>query len=318
MDYETALKIIEKNKKKIKKDKIIIEDNKTNLKNKTLESYIKKVKYIHKKLLNEDIDTNLIINLLTNKHNYKLSYLNNNILIDYLTSKYSNKNTIKSYLIPFNIICNNSNSNTNFTDIINKINKDYEKQIDDNIVNSKDNNKIILDYNIITLENNINSLENIEDKLIYALYTLIPPRRLEYSNMYIINDINQDNDNNKNYLLINETNSKFIFNNYKTNKTFKKQIIDITNMTLKNIINNYLKQTNSDKLFNYSSNNFGKKISSIFKEIYNEDITVRWLRISYTTYIRKENKSNNELKDISYKMAHSIQTNSRYNKIKMS
>lgn len=318
MDYETALKIIEKNKKKIKKDKIIIEDNKTNLKNKTLESYIKKVKYIHKKLLNEDIDTNLIINLLTNKHNYKLSYLNNNILIDYLTSKYSNKNTIKSYLIPFNIICNNSNSNTNFTDIINKINKDYEKQIDDNIVNSKDNNKIILDYNIITLENNINSLENIEDKLIYALYTLIPPRRLEYSNMYIINDINQDNDNNKNYLLINETNSKFIFNNYKTNKTFKKQIIDITNMTLKNIINNYLKQTNTDKLFNYSSNNFGKKISSIFKEIYNEDITVRWLRISYTTYIRKENKSNNELKDISYKMAHSIQTNSRYNKIKMS
>lgn len=318
MDYETALKIIEKNKKKIKKDKIIIEDNKTNLKNKTLESYIKKVKYIHKKLLNEDIDTNLIINLLTNKHNYKLSYLNNNILIDYLTSKYSNKNTIKSYLIPFNIICNNSNSDINFTDIINKINKDYEKQIDDNIVNSKDNNKIILDYNIITLENNINSLENIEDKLIYALYTLIPPRRLEYSNMYIINDINQDNDNNKNYLLINETNSKFIFNNYKTNKTFKKQIIDITNMTLKNIINNYLKQTNTDKLFNYSSNNFGKKISSIFKEIYNEDITVRWLRISYTTYIRKENKSNNELKDISYKMAHSIQTNSRYNKIKMS
>lgn len=318
MDYETALKIIEKNKKKIKKDKIIIEDNKTNLKNKTLESYIKKVKYIHKKLLNEDIDTNLIINLLTNKHNYKLSYLNNNILIDYLTSIYSNKNTIKSYLIPFNIICNNSNSDINFTDIINKINKDYEKQIDDNIVNSKDNNKIILDYNIITLENNINSLENIEDKLIYALYTLIPPRRLEYSNMYIINDINQDNDNNKNYLLINETNSKFIFNNYKTNKTFKKQIIDITNMTLKNIINNYLKQTNTDKLFNYSSNNFGKKISSIFKEIYNEDITVRWLRISYTTYIRKENKSNNELKDISYKMAHSIQTNSRYNKIKMS
>lgn len=318
MDYETALKIIEKNKKKIKKDKIIIEDNKTNLKNKTLETYIKKVKYIHKNILNENIDTNLVINLLTNKHNYKLSYLNNNILIDYLTSKYSNKNTIKSYLIPYNIICNNSNSDINFTDIINKINKDYEKQIDDNIINLKDKNKIILDYNIITLENNINSLENIEDKLIYALYTLIPPRRLEYSNMYIINNINQDNDNNKNYLLINETNSKFIFNNYKTNKTFKKQIIEITNITLKNLINIYLKQINSDKLFKYSSNNFGKKISSIFKEIYNEDITVRWLRISYTTYIRKENKSNNELKEISYKMAHSIQTNSRYNKIKMS
>jgi hypothetical protein len=318
MDYETALKIIEKNKKKINRDKIIIEDNKTNLKNKTLESYIKKVKYIHKKILNEDIDNNLVINLLTKKHNYNLSYLNDNILIDYLNSKYTNKNTIKSYLIPFNIISNNSNSNTNFTDIINKINKDYEKQIDDNIVNLKDKNKIILDYNIKTLENNIDSLEDIEDKLIYALYTLIPPRRLEYSNMYIINDTKQDNDNSKNYLLVNETNSKFIFNNYKTNRTFKKQIIDITNDTLKNIIKNYLKTIDSDKLFNYSSNNFGKKISSIFKEIYNEDITVRWLRISYTTYIRKENKSNNELKDISYKMAHSIQTNSRYNKIKMS
>ena len=72
-----------------------------------------------------------------------------------------------------------------------------------------------------------------------------------------------------------------------------------------------------DKLFDVSSNVFGKKIKKIFSEIYNEDITLRWLRISYATYIRKKGLTNNELKIISDKMAHSLITNSRYNKIKM-
>ena len=74
---------------------------------------------------------------------------------------------------------------------------------------------------------------------------------------------------------------------------------------------------NSDLLFNYKSNNFGKKLTNIFKKVYSENITVRWLRISYTSYIRKQNLTNNELKIISEKMAHSLETNSKYNKIKM-
>ena len=39
--------------------------------------------------------------------------------------------------------------------------------------------------------------------------------------------------------------------------------------------------------------------------------------MSYASYIRKNNLTNNELKIISEKMAHSLETNSRYNKIKM-
>ena len=61
----------------------------------------------------------------------------------------------------------------------------------------------------------------------------------------------------------------------------------------------------------------GKNITKIFSSIYNENITLRWLRISYATYIRKKNLTNNELKEISEKMAHGLHTNSRYNKIKM-
>ena len=74
----------------------------------------------------------------------------------------------------------------------------------------------------------------------------------------------------------------------------------------------------NEYLFNYNANTFGKKITSIFKKLYNENITVRWLRISYTSNIRKQNLTNNELKIISDKMAHSLETNSRYNKINLS
>jgi integrase len=62
--------------------------------------------------------------------------------------------------------------------------------------------------------------------LILSLYTDQPPRRnLDYMNMYVVSTA-KDQDLNKNYL--DWTNKKFIFNNYKTAKTYGSQIVDIT------------------------------------------------------------------------------------------
>lgn len=305
---------------------------------KTLNSYINKIIFIHKSITNKDLNINLM-NIFNNTLNNndivniinELYYLNDNILINYLFNKYSNYNTIKTYLIPFSILTSNIKYYKEDTDIYNKIaniiiniNKDYENKIDDNFVNNNDISKIIGDFTEKILYNKSKLLDNDYEKLIFFLYTLIPPRRLEYSNMII--KINNDKfdeeiynnlDIDHNYIIINNNKSYFIFNNYKTSDYFGKQKFNIE-LNLYKYIKIYIKKykkKNDDYLFSLTSNKLGIEINRIFKKIYNENITLRWIRISYTTYIRKKNLTNNELKNISEKMAHSIVTNSRYNKI---
>ena len=331
MNLEDAKKLLKKNEKK--KKKINIKKNNTNLKNTTIENYITKIKYIHYDICNKKINIKKISNILLNTYNIKdieyviknFNYLENKKLITYLYNKYENINTIKSYLIPFTVLCskidyyNENNVHKNLIENIEKINKTYEEDRDNNSINIEDKNKLIINYEKKELQKQLETLNNIEEQLIFALYTFIPPRRLEYSNMIIEeNDINLDNK--YNYIIIDNNNPiKFVFNNYKTNKVFGKQIYYIDD-DIKNLINEHISINNkkkNDLLFNYKSNNFGKKLTNIFKKIYSENITVRWLRISYTSYIRKQNLTNNELKIVSEKMAHSLETNSKYNKIKM-
>mgnify|MGYP006078972375 FL=1 len=331
MNLEDAKKILEKYEKK--KKKINIKKNNTNLKNTTIENYITKIKYIHYNICNKKINIKKISNILLDAYNIKdieyviknFNYLENKKLITYLYNKYENINTIKSYLIPFTVLCskidyyNENNVHKNLIENIEKINKTYEEDRDNNSINIEDKNKLIINYDKEELQKQLKTLNNIEEQLIFALYTFIPPRRLEYSNMIIEeNDINLDN--NYNYIIIDNNNPiKLVFNNYKTNKVFGKQIYYVDD-DIKNLINEHIlinnKKTN-DLLFNYKSNNFGKKLTNIFKKVYSENITVRWLRMSYTSYIRKQNLTNNELKIVSEKMAHSLETNSKYNKIKM-
>ena len=331
MNLEDAKKILEKYEKK--KKKINIKKNNTNLKNTTIENYITKIKYIHYNICNKKINIKKISNILLDVYNIKdieyviknFNYLENKKLITYLYNKYENINTIKSYLIPFTVLCskiyyyNENNVHKNLIENIEKINKTYEEDRDNNSINIEDKNKLIINYDKEELQKQLETLNNIEEQLIFALYTFIPPRRLEYSNMIIEeNDINLDNK--YNYIIIDNNNPiKFVFNNYKTNKVFGKQIYYIDD-DIKNLINEHISINNkkrNDLLFNYKSNNFGKKLTNIFKKVYSENITVRWLRISYTSYIRKQNLTNNELKIVSEKMAHSLETNSKYNKIKM-
>ena len=63
------------------------------------------------------------------------------------------------------------------------LNENYEMVRDDNIVDDKDRDKIITDYDKATLLANVEKLDNSLHKMIYGLYTILPPRRLEYTNV---------------------------------------------------------------------------------------------------------------------------------------
>ena len=160
------------------------------------------------------------------------------------------------------------------------INKDIKNYIDSdttfiknsskiNINKSKDEYKIILlEYSeylngiVIKIKNDKKKLDypkwktliniNIDqltdqNKLIYNLYVLMPPRRIkDYINFVYVSNINNIIDQNNNYCFIdyeNLNNSKFIFYNYKTFKTYGIQKLIISDDLL-NFIIEYVKNQN--------------------------------------------------------------------------
>ena len=83
---------------------------------------------------------------------------------------------------------------------------------------------------------------NLRNFMIFSLYMLIPPRRnKDYQIMYISNDMT---DKDKNYLDLKE--KKFIFNNYKTKKTYQTLEQEIPDELMK-VIHLYLKHSPNAK-----------------------------------------------------------------------
>ncbi len=143
------------------------------------------------------------------------------------------------------------------------------KNIDSNIKTEKENKNWIEWDEIITIRERLKNeiLEFIDNKiisvaqynkllslLVLSLYTMIPPRRnVDYIEMFFINHNKDTLDSNKNYL--DYINKKFIFNNYKTNKKYGLQSLEIPNNLLE-IINLYLKHhpLNPDKKLLFKKN----------------------------------------------------------------
>ena len=184
--------------------------------------------------------------------------------------------------------------------------KNYEEERNDNSI-SIENSKKPVNYDPIEINKNLDLIDDIKDKLIFSLYTLITPRRLEWSNVQIL-----EADNCKdNIIILNKDKSKtvVIFNKYKTSPTYGKQILENLPIKLLDILYEYIdtyNKINGNYLFTKSSTNdkcmtesaFGIMLSSIFKSVYNFDITNRYLRMAYSTYIDKKNLSNNEIEKI--------------------
>lgn len=323
-----------------KKQNKIDDDNEVNkrlnraLGDKTKQQYIKIISRISNKnnVKTKDLEDNLDYvfsgeKLVKSHYSFfkkNLKYTDDNFY-HYMQEQYHNKITLKVYLIPyvvlFSYLCNNKYFKKKykfFNEIIVNLNNDYESIRDENVVSEKDKNKVITDYSEDTIIKNINQLDNLLEKVIYGLYMLLPPRRLEYINMYITTKSSKI-DNNKNYIVLTKRfPSHFIFNNYKTSNTYGSQNLDIPPQ-LGKIIYNYIKINklkSGDKFIDFTYNKFIKLTKSVFKKIYDIDnITNRWLRISFATHISSLNISNNEKNRLAMQMGHNFLQQTKYRKI---
>jgi hypothetical protein len=315
---------------------------KRQLKPRTIKTYISKANIIHRlfkghnlspelenelmKLINndDDIDENFIID--------NMDYLKDiTSTIEELRTEYYNDSSFKTYVNVLVVITSHLPSLRENYQILTKLNINMNNAIqdkrDENKLEEYEKDKIIdLDRNLIL--KHLNALTDIKDKLVFAVYTLQPARRLDWRDVVLTTETDEKKleDDNLNFLSISSKGKKIIFNNYKTDIKYGQQVFKLTDPELNNIIDVYIKTKRlraGNFLFSLETNkerpmaqsNFSKKIEQVFYKVYKEPISVRFLRMSWISALMKTNPTNKEMKKLAEEMAHSKDEQSRYNKV---
>ena len=174
-------------------------------------------------------------------------------------------------------------------------------------------------------------LQEIQEALILNLYLFreTPPRRLEYANCVIINKKNYEEltlkqQQKTNWLVIPPRKGKkyFIFNKYKTAKTYGMQVL-MCNRNVSYLINLLLKHNPDRKWLLMNKNNETKMTKNtltkitlkIMKKEFNKNISISMIRHIYISeVVLKDMPKLNELSRIAEEMGHNIHTQALYRK----
>jgi len=173
--------------------------------------------------------------------------------------------------------------NQQYTELINSHQKS-EKQ-EKNWISLDELKKIMRKYKKEAMENP--NIKTVQKYLVSALYLLQPPKRLDFSNMKIIETRKEDNEKNNFMLNLGRNKKYFIFNEFKTDKSQGSKEV-LINKELNSIINMWLRVNKTDDfLLNnrgqpMSSNSLGKYITKIF-EPSGKSITLNLLRNIFVT-----------------------------------
>lgn len=315
-------------------------DNKV-LSESSIKNYIDKFKKIHFIYFQSDIENSIINELqkmLQNKQ-FNQGVINNlswlkqiDKIVGMIKKKYTNENTIASYLNALTSILSRIPHFKEQYDYIAPINIEYnQKYVKKREQNTATEEKLnnLLPITEDWINKTVNSIKNISDKALVGVYLLNPPRRIQdYSLMKITNELNLDKlDKDYNYLILEKNKpSFFVFNNHKTKKSFPQQKITIKDKLVK-ILDEYIKKNDlkqNNYLFGKSDNDyiepftqtgFTEKLQDLFlKYTGYKNVSVDILRTSYLTFVQSLNLSLQDRKAIAHEMAHSLGTSLQYSK----
>jgi hypothetical protein len=315
---------------------------KRELKPRTIKTYLSTANIIHRLFKGHDLSPELkneLMKLMNNDDDIDEKYIIDNMdylnditsTIETLRTEYYNDSSFKTYLNVLVVITSHLPSLKDNYQILTKLNINVNNAIqdkrDENKLEDYEKDKIIdLDRNVIL--KNLNLLENIKDKLLFAVYTLQPARRLDWRDVVLTTETDDKEleDDELNFLSISPKGKKVIFNNYKTDIKYGQQTFKLTDPELNKLIDTYIKikklragnylfSLETDKKRPIAQSNFSKKIEQVFYKVYKEPISVRFLRMSWISALMKTNPTNKEMKELAKEMAHSKDEQSRYNKI---
>jgi len=169
------------------------------------------------------------------------------------------------------------------------------------------------------IQADVSDLASFQDYLIVSLYTLMPPVRLDYAEMKVATAEPENPD--CNYLIMNK-NPYFLLTQYKTAKKYGATRLPIPKNLLA-IINEWLEMNDSED-FLISPNSLkpmppwelGQTIIRVFKKHLNKDVGVNVLRHSHATWLRRNEMSLKESKELAKAMQHSVGMSQLYRRIK--
>jgi len=164
---------------------------------------------------------------------------------------------------------------------------------------------------------------NFRAYLMLCLFVYNPPVRIgNYLNCIVIKDA-EPPDTNFNYLIINNSNYKFIFNKYKTSKVMGQQTLNIDNEKLINLLDLYFLEyyNNSAKFFLFKINNpkleitqtlFTETLKNFTKKVFDRSFSIDIIRHSYINDFYQRMPSVKEKMALSTMMNHSNGTQALY------
>jgi hypothetical protein len=301
---------------------------------KTAVDYINKISVVHNIVSEIELDKGLLKTILIgkgtkedeNKLKANMEYLDNiEGLIKTIEDRYSNLQSRKAHLSSYmTLISYLPNIKKGAYEIIRQKfeevnNEIYGIRADNQRAKNEEMIDIFDEEDIVRRANEL----NMEDKIIYAYYTLQPPRRCEDVFMLTVIKSSDDNlDSDKNYIVVDDDNSpiEVIYNKYKTNKIYGRQRIKISNEILKSIIREYIYKNDikeREKLYRKFStaNTFGDAIKRVFSKVYSKKITLNNIRHSYITWEMREIRSVNYLSNLAMMMGHSTGEQQLYRRI---
>jgi len=152
---------------------------------------------------------------------------------------------------------------------------------------------------------------DLEDRLLVALYTEMPPVRLDYVDMKLYRK--EIKSKHENYFVLSKARNVVVLNAYKTSNKYGTIVQPLTPVLIE-LVKEYFSVHTS--FMAKGSNYLSKKIKSVFSKILPKPITVNGLRHSFITDKFKGTPSIKESEGIARMMGHSLQLQQQYRFIK--
>jgi len=249
-------------------------------------------------------------------------------VVDFIKKKYSNKNTAISKITQIaTIIRVISGFKVAYRNLLKIYMNDREKQIEKTDLNLSPEKELKKGVTHAQLRKAHESDKlNLKEKALVAIYTLIPPRRVEFAQYLKYSKIRTNLDMNYNYVTFEKYKSKedvvFTLNKYKTFKTYGTYIGGTTNNKLFTILNDYIKSAkiqDGDLLFGLDKEtpyvNFSPVINDVFKKATGQEISVNYIRHVYISKFLSVPRSISEKKNMAHLMGHSVAVQEKYYRI---
>ena len=275
----------------------------------------------------------IVLKKLNNNKDYEnLDFLKNKKDIDLILEKLkltTRRNYITAVLVVLQAVKYDDQNLLNYyRNLVNDYNEEYTAKMSTNTKSEKQEanwvelselDKIREDYAArvkkLDLKNKIkikpSEFSLLQEYLVSALYTLLPPIRLDYSPMLVVKS-EKDMKEGNNYLINSGRNKKrFVINEYKNVKSKGQQIITVPSK-LNSILNLVLKYNDTEHLLlnnrkqALSSNGLGKLITSVFKPT-GKQITINLLRSMFISQ-NIDMEAINNAKNLADAMGHSTST----------